>query len=189
MSNIRIKNFKSILKNQKIDGYISTDINEAFYLFSLSVSKIEMMFFSNKILLFLDGRYLQMAKEKNKDKDILVANKDEKIDVLKKFFKKNKDIKSLGFNSKKVTYYDLIKNKEFFKKELKLKINHIPLEESPCMWLRLIKDASEVKAMIKAANITYQGVLYAKKCLKEGISEKELALKIECFCRQKGLMC
>jgi Xaa-Pro aminopeptidase len=52
--------------------------------------------------------------------------------------------------------------------------------------LRVVKDATEIEALKKAAALTWQGYTFIKGLLKEGISEEELAFEFEFFVRKQG---
>jgi Xaa-Pro aminopeptidase len=52
--------------------------------------------------------------------------------------------------------------------------------------LRLIKDAEEISKLRAAAQLGYEGYLFALSLLREGVSEKELALALELFWKERG---
>lgn len=52
--------------------------------------------------------------------------------------------------------------------------------------LRMIKDASELEAIRKAASIADEGFTHIIKYIKEGVSERDIALELEFFMRRQG---
>ncbi len=142
---------------------------DLFYLTGLILSKGYLLVFPDKeAKLFVDGRYYEKAK---KEAPCPVFPLEE--------FKLLKE-KQIGFDSAFVTFDE----SESLKKELP-HIEWIPIS-SPLKLLRAIKDSAEISALKRAAQLTLRGIEVIAENLREGVSEEELALEFEIFCRKNG---
>jgi len=178
----RIKKLQDYFSKKDIDLLIIEDSISLLYLtgFKLSCGKLFITPINYK--LFVDGRYIQAAKE-NKDLEVEIINEKNLSD----FIIQNK-CKNIAFDSGKITYSGFEKLKLFIKKmeaktdyEIKLVSLFNPLKE-----FRLIKDSDEISIMKKAASLTWRGFEHVCLFLKEGITEKEIALEYEIFVRRNG---
>ena len=57
---------------------------------------------------------------------------------------------------------------------------------NPVKQLRAVKEPKEIEALKKAAQLTLRGCEKVMENLREGVSEEELALEFELFCRKHG---
>lgn len=89
-------------------------------------------------------------------------------------------IKKLGFEEDFVTYSQY---KEFEKKLDSISL--MPLEGSLSK-LRTIKDQEEIELIQKAASIADEAFLHICDYIKEGMTEKEIALELETYMKKKG---
>src|SRR5690606_13384901 len=122
--------------------------------------------------LFVDSRYLAMAQKKAPCPAFL----SEKGALKKRAFRR------LGFDSSFTNYEAyLALQKQMAPVEL------VPIS-NPLKHLRVCKEAQEIEALKRAIQVTreeYQNILSS---LKEGVSEAELALDFEIFCRKRGAL-
>lgn len=168
--NSRISSLNAFLRKHRFDGCVVANPIDLLYLTGLNLSTGSLYLIDGEACLFVDGRYLQIAQEK---KPCLVAlTSDENI---RSFVKKNKLI---VFDSEKTSYEGFLKLKKFG-----AKLKPVPnlLKE-----LRAIKDEKELKRIRKSAALLWKGFEHVKKYIKTGVSEKELALEFELFCRKHG---
>jgi Xaa-Pro aminopeptidase len=88
--------------------------------------------------------------------------------------------KRIGFDSATLTFDDYL--------SLKKEYPHIEWtpHPHPVRTLRAIKEAREIALLKKAADLTWRGLQKILEELKEGVSEEELALTFEIFCRKNG---
>jgi Xaa-Pro aminopeptidase len=138
------------------------------YLTGLSLSKGRLLVTKTESILYVDGRYFDRAK-KEAPCSVLLWDEQKKIPH-----------KQIGFDSATVTYDGYLS----LQKNLPHK-EWIPIP-SPVKNIRLFKDPQEVRALKKAAHLTLRGIQKVIEGLKEGVSEEELALEFEIFCRKEG---
>lgn len=154
---------------QKIQGSVLIEQPiDLFYLTGLNLSKGRLFVKQGKATLFVDGRYYAQAKVKAPCE---VAHWDQ-IKELKE--------KEIGFDSAFLTYDGVLHLKEEMPH-----VHWIP-KPHPIQELRLIKEPQEIETLKKAAHLTWQGYRHVESLLKEGVSEEELALEFEWFCRKQG---
>jgi Xaa-Pro aminopeptidase len=140
------------------------------YLTGLSLSKGRLYVSEKESVLFVDGRYFEIAKKKS---PFPVRLWDQQNAFLKNFQKMHFDSSFTTCDALKVL------EKNFPEMEW-ISISN-PLKN-----LRLIKDEKEIKALQKAAKLTLMGIEHIISLLQQGISEEELALEFEVFCRKNG---
>lgn len=138
------------------------------YLTGMSLSKGRLLLNGSESVLFVDGRYYERAK---KDAPCKVCMWDEQKKI---------NVKQIGFDSATVTYAGYLALKKEFPH-----VEWTPMP-NPLKAIRAIKDEREIAALRKAANLTWRGYQAVVEKIKEGVSEEELALEFEIFCRKNG---
>lgn len=178
----RIQNLQKDLLQKNIDLLILDDSISLIYLTGLHISFGKLFILKDKVKLFVDGRYIQAAKEKT-DLDIDLINEK----AISDFIVQN-NIKNISFDSSIITYHSFERLKSFLAK-IKNNQNHLttlsPLL-SPLKEFRAVKDLDEISVLKKAASITWKGFEHICLLLKEGMSEKEVALEFEIFVKKNG---
>ncbi|HSX27124.1 MAG TPA: Xaa-Pro peptidase family protein [Chlamydiales bacterium] len=164
MDERRIQKFIGSLKG--VDGCLLENPADLLYLTGLSVSRGRFWATPEGGKLFVDGRYYEEAK---KEAPCPVFLFDE--------FTKEKG-KRAGFDSAFVTY-------EGFLNLQKLDKEWIPISR-PLKKIRMIKEAKEIEELRRAAQLTWKGYQKILSLLREGVSEIELALEFEMYCRKNG---
>lgn len=179
----RIQKAKQILLANELDFLLIEDPLDIFYLTALNVSRGKIVLSKKDALLLVDGRYIDQAK---KQTDIRAELLDEKTFL--EFFKDSQG-KILGFDALYLTYSGYLNLASFFEKAKKnnpqllivLKGVDNPLKKD-----RMVKDDKETALLKKAASLNWEGFEHICSLLQEGITEKEVALGYEIFCRRKG---
>jgi Xaa-Pro aminopeptidase len=138
------------------------------YLTGLSLSKGRLFVSKEGSVLYVDGRYYGRAK---KEAPCPVLIWDEQ---------KKREEKKIGFDSATVSYEGFLALKNGFPG-----VEWVPIP-NPVKELRAIKEPKEIAALKKAQNLTWRGIEKVFSELKEGITEEELALEFEIFCRKNG---
>jgi len=169
--NKRIQNFQALLKKEKIEGCIIDNPIDLFYLTGLRLSLGRLIVTPKEATLFVDGRYFEMCRSLS----FLNVQKSA-LETLKRFLS---SFKTLGFDSEFTT----VAQYESLKIVTSCDLRKFP---SPLKTLRAIKDASELKALKKSADLLWKGFLYIRKSLKEGCSELDLARAFEVYCLKEG---
>jgi len=158
---------KRVSRLQKqYDACIVENPVDLYYLTGLDLSLGTLVVRQDGACLFVDGRYLQAAKESS---PVPVAD----ISSLKQFLPAE-----VSFDSQWTT----VRRCEVLKK-LCPKPAPVP---SLLQELRAVKDDEEIAALRKSAKLLWKGYEHLRKLLKAGISEEEAALQFELFCRKNG---
>lgn len=121
--------------------------------------------------LLVDGRYYAMAKKRSPFPVQLLSQ-----EALKSCLH---SIPSLAFDHHFTTVERLDQLKRIYTGYLQG--ISLPLKE-----IRVIKEPEELKALEKSAALLWKGFEQVRRRLKSGITEKEIALEFEVFCRQHG---
>jgi Xaa-Pro aminopeptidase len=165
----RISKLQSFLKKWKVEGCLIESPLDLFYLTGLQLSLGILVVLQNKAQLFVDGRYIAFAKK----------NSPVPVELLSKEAALLKQVSSLAFDSSVTT----VERERQLKKLYSGILTPLP---QLLKQLRAIKDAAELKAMKKSAGVLWKGFEHVRRSLKVGITEKELALSFEIFCRKHG---
>ena len=138
------------------------------YLTGLDLSKGRLFVSKTDAVLYVDGRYYGKAK------------KEAPCHVLLWDEQKNRPEKEIGFDSAVVSYDGYLALKKGFPS-----VEWTP-KPSPVRNLRAIKDPKEIEALKKAQDLTARGIQKVIEELRVGVTEEELALNFEIFCRKNG---
>lgn len=167
----RIKKLQKMLSEFGVDYLIITHPIDLFYLLGLSLSAGTLLVSKKEARLFVDGRYLEKCTHA-----LNIAVEKLASGYLKGIAKRKK----VGFAADTTTYAEYLKFTEALPHE-KLVPLYQPIEK-----LRVIKDASEIKAIEKACKLLLRGYDFLKTKLRVGITEKELAKSLELFWISEG---
>ena len=174
----RIKKLQQNLP-KNLDYFLISDNNSLFYLLGLKDLSGYLLISKNSVVFF------------NKTKFFKFSSKIKILDFTKTIFlnffnESSKKTIKIGFDGNFLSYseYVLLK-KEILKNSKKIFLKNL---ENPLIKLRQIKSKDEIFLLKKAAKINYAGFLYIKSLLKEGVTEKKLALEYEIFIRKKGAL-
>lgn len=138
------------------------------YLTGVSASRGRLLADGEESCLFVDGRYFEQAKKKAPC-SVLLWEEQKKIKA-----------KKIGFDSAALSYQGYLALKKNYPA-----IEWVPIA-SPLKGIRAIKEAGEIEALRRAAHLTLRGCQKVIESLKEGVSEEEMALEFEIFCRKNG---
>lgn len=148
--------------------YLIEEPTDLYYLTGLTLSKGRLLVTEKQNTLFVDGRYFEKAK---KEAPCEVAPWEESKKI---------HYKQIGFDSAFISYEEYLEMKRQMPS-----IDWIP-KPHPIQHLRVIKEEKEIGALKKAAHLTQEGYKHIVSLLKEGVSEEELSLEFEIFCRKNG---
>ncbi len=166
----KIESLQKILKEHHLDALIIESPIDLFYLTGLEVSKGYLVVKPSGSTLFVDSRYIEMARKLS----FLPVELNEKKSFMKGLHG------SIGLDSAFMTYEEYRALEKGFPDLLFVAV------PSPLKHMRAVKTPDEMAALKRAAHLTYEGLLHMKGLLREGISEEELAFAFEWFCRNKG---
>lgn len=169
-----MKNYSRLQQlEKKTEGafFLIEDPTDLFYLTGVKFSKGSMLV-GKESSLFVDGRYTEAAKGVKgvtsfSDKEFYSYLCDRRVEKI--YFDKDK--------TSYRRYETLIKE---------VKQTEFIAQDSLVMPLRQIKEDQEIRGLKKAATLNQAGLEHAAQFLKEGVTEKEIALEYEIFCLRNG---
>ncbi len=170
----RVSFLQRTLLDKPWDAWLIEDPLDLYYLTGRTFSVGELWITKEEVLLLVDSRYLDSAKQ-NSCFPCSLKSWDASAEFLK-----NKSVKTVTFDSEKTTVARLgnLQEKLSF-------VSWIPVIQVT-KDLREIKGAEEKKLIQQSAALLWEGYLYIKSVLREGITEKEVAKLFEIFCLQRG---
>ena len=184
LNNQRILKIKKLFKNLNLEAFLISNFYNIIYLTGfqgLSSHERESWFLitKNKSYFFTDSRYFLSSKELKNKEIIILSSEKNLLFYLQEIFKKEKVI-NCGFEA------DDLKVNELYILIKKIKnVKFIPTEKIT-LKQRAIKDKKEIEKIKKACQIGDECLKTIIKLIKQGVSEKELAFKIEFFIKEKG---
>lgn len=178
MTDRRIKKALGLLKKNKIDCLLVTDINHVRYLSGFSGSNGMVLLAPPKAYFLTDFRYLVQAQKEVKDCTVIIADREltSELPKLPIFSRKIRVGVEAAFVSLKLQEQ---------LKDLLPKVDFRPTEnliES----LAVVKDGEEIRRIKKAVRIADQAFSEILEYLKPGAKEKDIALELEYCMRSHG---
>jgi Xaa-Pro aminopeptidase len=178
MTDRRIKQAFSLLKKNKIDCLLVTEINHVRYLSGFTGSNGMVILAPPKAYFLTDFRYLVQAQKEVKDCTVIIADREltSELPKLPVFSRKIRVGVEAAFVSLKLQgqLKDLLSKADFKPTE--------NLIES----LAVAKDTEEIRRIKKAVRIADQAFAETLKYLKPGAKEKDIALELEYKMRSHG---
>jgi len=171
----RILSLQKKLEEISLDAFLLEDPIDLYYLTGGSFSVGQLWVTPKDALLLVDERYIEQAKE-----SLSVSSCLKSWEASSRFIEENQ-IKSVGFDSSKNFFEKVLELQKKLSASISWKPNPMITQE-----MRKVKDANEIALIRKSSKILWQGYLYIKTLLKEGIKEKEVAKKFEIFCLEQG---
>ncbi len=169
----RLKALQKKLALESFDLCLIEQPLDLLYYTGLALSAGRLIVARSSAALFVDGRYIQMAKEKAPMKAAL-----DTPDSVAGFIKAASG-KKCAFDSGNTSY------DRFLRLKKALDIQLVPAAHFFAT-LRAVKDASEIEKMRKSAELLYKGFLHIRSLLKTGITEREVARRFEIFSLENG---
>lgn len=173
--------FKELMRNSNLDGLLIKSKSSKKYLDTLTGSGVQVLLTKEKDFLILDGRYVEEAKIREKDFEIIENTQAKSgkshFDVLKEIFDFY-GYESLGIEENAYS----IKDYEDLKK-YNLKMFLIGDEINKA---RIIKDEEEIEIIKEACEITDKIFTETLKHIKVGVSENEVNAWIHYYALKMG---
>lgn len=179
MFDSRIQSIKKKLLEDKIDAILVSNVSNVTHLtgyanFSKDEREAYLLIGKDFQYIITDGRYTEAVKKEVPHFVLFERNHHSKVEDLLKSLKQKIQILGIEENNLSVLEY------KFFKKHFK-KLKPVYLEIQ-----RSIKSEDEIKQIEQAAKIGDTAFEYILKNIKTGVSEKELAFKLEFFIKKAG---
>lgn len=177
--NSRLKRLHNLLNKNQVEGLLVSHQPNITYLTGFPSSDSYLLISGKGNFLITDSRYYQqLHRNLNKDFNVLMAGKSVFKTIAELGLKLK--IKYLGFEAKNLIFAEYQQIKKYLRR-----IHFIPtydlIEE-----LRKIKELGELNKIKEAVNITCQALNYARKIIRPGLCELEIAAELERFIRCKG---
>ena len=176
--NDRIQTLKNRLAGQNIQGMIISNPINIKYFTGIEAEGILLITRKENIYL-TDSRYIEYVNSILTPFDEIIVENFKNIsqDEYENFFL---FCENIGFEENFVTY---AKYKEFMHK---YKVNNLVEAEEIISQIRSIKDDEEINSIKSACEITDKCFSFLLKYIKPGLTEKQIARKIEEYFRQKA---
>ncbi len=174
----RLQRLQNALSKAGLDACLIEHPLDLFYFTGLKLSLGKLLIDAGQSLLLVDGRYLQVAKEKSP----CFCSLDSPDQWLS--FCERESVKRLGFDGRH-TSYDRFLQLEQLRKKANQELNLVPASAF-FKSIRVVKDAEEISKMQKSADLLWKGFEYLKSALKIGVTEKGLARLFEIYCLENG---
>lgn len=174
----RIKKVLTLISKSNLDGALISSVSNITYLtnfsgFSQYEREAYLVISENKNYLITDGRYSETV-EKIRDFELLEISHSKPIGKI--FETLSKKFKKLGVEENSITLSESKKLRKHFKL--------YPLKN--IQNLRSVKDSDEISKIEKACQIGDEAFNFIISKLKSGVTEKEIAYKLEFFIKQRG---
>ena len=176
IDNSKLKNIHTALTENKLDGLILSDVNDMKYLLGdfFCEGEAAILLCKKSIIIVARPLYENDAKKLFPKIKFIPLEQNKHFEIIKQA--KALKLKAVAFDEEKEYYAQA---KEYKKAGFKTVSNFINL-------VRATKTEQELKIMKQAAQLAYGALLYIKKEIKAGMTEKQVALKIEMFMRERG---
>ena len=166
----RVKKLQSLLRAKKLDCLIVTSVPNVTYLTGFLGDDSWVVVFKRAIYLVTDSRYTEQSQKQCRYCKI-IERKGSMQQAVLALTEKYKSVKTLALESTTSMFAFGV-----LKKEIKLKIKPVDGLVESC---REIKDSMELSATKKAITVAKKALAKALKQVKPGISEAQLAAKID----------
>lgn len=164
------------MKQHDADAFLVRKPQNIYYLSGLNATAANLLITSKSAYLMIDSRYFLKAKKETR---LTVQLINTKFAVFLNELLVNKKIRSMAFESNYVTFAQY--------GQLKRKLSSKLIEADN--WVedvRQIKSEKELTHLRKAARLADKAMAFARHSVSMGMSELQLAKRIECFVRQSG---
>ncbi|MCK5286186.1 MAG: aminopeptidase P family protein [Thermodesulfovibrionia bacterium] len=159
-----------------VDGILITDIANVRYLSGFTGSSGFLIITKNRPIFVTDFRYQEQAKKEVKSFKIIIQNV-ELTECIKKLASKYR-IQKLGFEAHSISYQTY---KKLLRDNIKLRALFDTVEA-----LRLIKSREELSCIKTAIRRAENAFKKLRRFIKVGVTEHELAIKLEGLLREEG---
>ncbi len=174
----RIKKIRENMKTKEIEAFLIDAAKNCFYASGFSGTACRILLTPENNYLLTDGRYIEQAEEETTGYN-LIEVKEKQLERIRELLEKEK-VKELGFESNRVSYQQFTQYQDKLE-DIKLKPVKNLVEE-----IRQIKEETELETMKEAISITDQAFVHILDFIKEGITEREIALELEMFMKENG---
>ncbi|TET55432.1 MAG: aminopeptidase P family protein [Actinobacteria bacterium] len=169
----RLKALRRLMRDAYAEAFLIKKPENIYYLSGLKTTEASLLLTTRTLYLIVDSRYYLKAK---KTTNLSVLLLEGKLESFLKSFLKEKSINKLAFESNFLTFKQV--------KSIKGKTKLIEADG----WvekIRQVKTDTEINIIKHSAKLADKAISFDKHSVSLGMSEIQLAKKIECFIRQK----
>lgn len=166
-------NLNKIFKKNKLDAYIALDMQTRLWYTDLQTSDGYLFIEKRGATLFVDGRYIEVAKKEAQNVKVELLTQEN----LTKFLD-SKSWSNIGISSNYVT----LSQKKMLENLIKER-NWVEIDGHE---LRIIKSSHEVEYIQKAAKIALKALKDTKEYIRDGVKEKEVEARLIYNLRKYG---
>lgn len=182
MGSSRLQGLRTLISEKGIDSFLVSQQENRHYLSGFTGSAGWLFISQQQAILTTDFRYTEQARRESQDFEILQTKGETSVWFTKLLQKHGWH--TLGFEAQHMPFAIFQQLSEIIATE------HLDLELIPCHVmvesLRYIKDTVELNIITKAVQLTDAAFTQTLATIRPGITEKEMAWKIESFLRQNG---
>ena len=171
----RVQAITDAVVSKGIDGFLVSDLKNVRYLSGFSGSSGCLLITTKEKIFFTDFRYEEQTKKEVRGFDILIEKEERPKQVLKKA--KSIGVKILGFETT-VSYAFY---RSLLKKGIRVKALSNTVED-----MRKTKDRVELKFIAQAVERAQRAFIRSKPYIKRGVSERQIAKRLEENLRKAG---
>lgn len=176
----RLKKIVSRLKDERLDGFLVFSPANISYLCGFISRDAYLLVSGEKKIYFTDSRYSEEVK-KYLGRKFIIRNSGDSFTRALAASVCDLGLKRLGFEARHLTFAAYRSLKRAAGKSVTLVAVDNFVEE-----LRQKKHRVELEKIRRAAEITVQALRYARRLIKPGVKEIEVAAELESFVRYKG---
>lgn len=176
----RLNKVLELMVKLEVDSVIIKDVTTIRYLTGFTGDSSLLYLDRKQGVLITDGRYTEQARGELKLFKVVeyVTGAGNSIWSTAAKLAEEAGSKAVGFDGAHFTYNDYLALKEY--------LDGIPLKSIDLSAIRMIKDKRELDLLLKAAAIADEAFRKLKADIKPGISEKDLAARLEYYMRVLG---
>lgn len=176
----RLRSLQKNLVAQEVDCLLVEDPIDLLYLTGLQLSAGTLVVTQTAIGLFVDGRYVELAKDQSPCPVFLLEN-----GAVERYLLESGTLKTLAFDGEKTSYDRFQSLQKALTAESNKNLSLVPWKE-PVLQLRSIKDPQEIDDLRRAGDLCCRGFERILSLLQEGITEADVARELQIFWLKEG---
>lgn len=174
----RINRVLEIMAREQVDCVIIKDVTTIRYLSGFSGDSSLLYLDQRQGILITDGRYTEQAKQEMKFMKVLEYRTDGGNNIWKAAAELAKDAETVGFDGSWYSYEEYL--------QLEKVVAPRKVKSLDFSAIRMVKDKRELELLLKAAQIADEAFMQLLPEIKPGMSERELAARLEYYMRCLG---
>ncbi|QRN86545.1 aminopeptidase P family protein [Clostridia bacterium] len=179
MRSNRLAHFRRLLKGHGLDAAVVSTKSNRYYLSGFTGTAALLYIDQEKAVLLTDFRYIEQATEQAKDFTIVKYDRDIYGEIVS-LLGRQSNVR-IGFEEEDTYKRYRLLSQVFKDQKVELvAIDHILAD------IRRVKNDEEIKAIKSAAAIGDKGFQFVLDFIKPGVTERQIAVELECFMKKEG---